>query len=361
VSGRIREVDGLRAVAVASVIAFHFLEKYFPGGFQGVDVFFVISGFVITGSLLVDRERLGSISLRRFYWKRVCRIMPALWVTVLVTGLAGLLLSRPQGPQALAALLSAMNWARAFDLVSLNGGALAHTWSLSIEEQFYLLWPLGLVLLLKAPRRAGLTVLATAVAFVLLWRFALVASGAGFHRIYDGLDTHADGLLIGCLIALWGRPPPAWVGRTWVVPVFLLGYFTLRFGTDAPANVAVSLTCRAVLSAWIVYAATGPATLLHPLLRTAPFQWGGSRSYSLYLWHYPVWFFFAPYEFFYPAKLLAQCLLTLAAAEASYRLVEQPVQRFGRRKLAEWGRRRDERRAGLLAPVDALEPLHPLA
>lgn len=361
VSARIREVDGLRAVAVGSVVAFHFLEKYFPGGFQGVDIFFVISGLVITGSLLADREALGRISLARFYWKRVWRIMPALWLMIVVSLLAGLLFGPAQGPQALAALASAMNWARALGMVSQNGGALAHTWSLSIEEQFYLLWPLALVFLLKAPRHTALSILTAAIVGVVAWRFALLASGAGFHRIYDGLDTHAEGLLIGCLIALWGKPAPEWLRRTWFVPLAVLAVFTMRYGTDAPVDLAVSLSLRALLCAWLVYAVAGTATPLHRVLRSAPFQWGGSRSYSLYLWHYPVWFFLAPYDFFFPAKLFAECALTLVAAEACYRLVEQPMQRVGRRKLQEWDARRSRPAPAPAAAADGLGSLRPTA
>lgn len=332
-SGRIKEIDGLRAVAVGVVIAFHFLEKYFPGGSVGVDIFFVISGFVITGSLLSDRVKLGHVSLSRFYWKRVCRIMPALWAVIAAAIIVGTIIGQPQAPQGVAAFLSVMNWARAFNWVPLNGGALAHAWSLSVEEQFYLLWPLGLLFLLKARRRPALAIIAGLVALIMLWRAWLTLSGAPFARVYDGFDTHADGLLLGCLIAFWGRSPPRWLSAAWAVPVVALGLVTLRFDPSAPGNIAVALTLRAGLSLWLVWAAAGPATMLHPLLRSRLFQWGGSRSYSLYLWHYPVSYFFHPLDFWFPGKLALMAALTLAAAELSYRFVEQPFQRLGRARL----------------------------
>lgn len=333
-SGRLKEVDGLRAVAVGAVIAFHFLPAYFPGGALGVDIFFVISGLVITRSLLADRQGLGRISLPRFYWKRVWRIMPALWATVAATLVAGLILGRPQGREAVATLLSVMNWARAFNWVGPDGLALGHAWSLSIEEQFYLLWPLGLILLLKLPRRIGLAALLLFVLVLTGWRAALAALGGDFLRIYNGLDTHTDGLMVGCLIALWGRAPPRWVSATWAVPVAALALATLRYGPAEPIDVSVALSSRALFSAWLLWAAAGPETRLHPLLRSSLFQWGGSRSYSLYLWHYPVSFFLHPYDFFFPAKLALMAALTVGAAELSYRLVEQPFQRFGRARLA---------------------------
>lgn len=352
-------MDGLRAVAVGLVVAFHFLERYFPGGAVGVDVFFVISGFVITRSLLADKHSLGHISLSRFYRKRVFRIMPALWLTVAVTLLAGFLLGQPQEPQALATLLSAMNWARAFDWVPMVGGALAHAWSLSIEEQFYLLWPVALVVLLKRSRGTALAILAAVVLAIIAWRGMLMLSGSDFMRVYNGLDTHADGLMIGCLIAFWARQPPRWLSAAWIVPVAALGVLTLFFGTAEPGDLGTSLTLRTVICGWLVWIAAGPRTALHPLLASPLFQWGGSRSYSLYLWHYPFAYFLHHWDFWFPAKLAIMAGGTVLCAELCYRLVEQPFLRGGRMAAPGRATRSDARDAGPsggTTPAPAPEP-----
>ncbi|HEX8239648.1 MAG TPA: acyltransferase [Allosphingosinicella sp.] len=325
----IPEVDGLRAAAVGAVIASHFLGPYVPNGGVGVDLFFVISGVVITRSLLLDRERQGGISLGHFYLKRVNRIMPALWLLIAVTLLIGAITGRSQLWYAAATFASVMNWARAFGWFE-NGGSLAHAWSLSIEEQFYLIWPLALMLLLKARGGTRLAVVAGAAIAIAAWRSALTLSDVGIVRIYNGLDTHSDGLMLGCLLTLWGRPPPRWLSAGWWIPVAGLSFLVLSSGMSAGPGLALRWILIPVLSAWIVYVALGPRTLLHPLLRLGVVQWGGTRSYSLYLWHFPILYYLEPWTIWLPVKALAMLILTAAAAEASYRFVEQPFQRRGR-------------------------------
>jgi peptidoglycan/LPS O-acetylase OafA/YrhL len=347
----IPEIDGLRAGAVGIVIASHFLGPYVPNGGIGVDLFFVISGVVITRSLLLDRERLGEISLSNFYLKRVFRIMPALWLLIAATLVAGAVTMRPQHWYAAATFASVMNWGRAFGWFG-NGGSLAHAWSLSIEEQFYLLWPFALMLLLKARRATILSVVAGLAIAIALWRTALTLSDVGIMRIYNGLDLHSDGLMLGCLLTLWGRPPPRWLSATWWMPVAILSFLILSAGMSAGHGLALRWTLIPVLSAWLVYVAMGPQTLLHPLLRLGMVQWGGTRSYSLYLWHYPILYFLEPWQPWYPAKLLVMLVLTVAAAEASYRWVEQPFQRRGRARLL-------KRRLHRVEPGDPAQPAHP--
>ncbi len=349
----IPEIDGLRAAAVGVVIASHFLGSYVPNGGIGVDLFFVISGVVITRSLLLDREKSGEISLSNFYLKRVFRIMPALWLLIAATLVAGAITGRSQIWYAAAALASAMNWGRAFDWFG-NGGSLAHTWSLSIEEQFYLLWPFALLLLLKARRGTILSVVAGSAIAIAAWRTALILSDGGIMRIYNGLDTHSDGLMLGCLLTLWGRPPPRWLSATWWIPVIILSCLVLSAGMDTGYGLALRWTLIPFMSAWVVYVAMGPKTLLHPLLRLGLVQWGGTRSYSLYLWHYPILYFLEPWTPWDPAKVLTMLVLTIVAAEASYRFVERPFQRRGRARLL----KRQSSRAG---PGDSGRPGSPEA
>jgi peptidoglycan/LPS O-acetylase OafA/YrhL len=343
----IPEIDGLRAAAVGVVIMSHFVVSYFPNGGIGVDLFFVISGVVITRSLLLDRERFGAISLSNFYLKRVFRIMPALWVLIAATLIAGAITGRSQIWYAAAAFASLMNWGRALGWFD-NGGSLAHAWSLSIEEQFYLLWPCALILLLKAKRGTTLSVVAGLAISIALWRTALTASDVNIMRIYNGLDSHSDGLMLGCLLTLWGKPPPRWLSAAWPVPAAILSFLVLSAGMSEGYPLALRWLLIPIMSAWIVYVAMGPRTFLHPLLRLGPVQWGGTRSYSLYLWHYPILYFLGPWIIWFPAKVLVMLVLTVIAAEASYRFVEQPFQRRGRARLM-------KRRLPGVEPGDALE------
>ncbi|NUP59061.1 MAG: acyltransferase, partial [Pseudarthrobacter sp.] len=208
ISGRKHALDGLRTVAVAGVFLFHTATDLVPGGSIGVDVFFTLSGFVIT--LLIMKERLatGRLNLGIFYAKRLARLWPALLVLCAVILAVGLVFpASGWGGQAgfiLPAAAYVMNLAHigAFGQ-SIQGETLGPTWTLAVEEQFYLVWPVLLLAMLQfwKIRTAAFTTLALAAAF-LLERFALVMSGAPLNRLYNGPDTRADELLIGCALAL---------------------------------------------------------------------------------------------------------------------------------------------------------------
>ena len=203
--GRITEIDGLRAIAVAMVFMAHAFPQLIPGGGVGVDVFFVISGYVITRHLLDQ-----SPPLPHFYLNRLIRLFPPLVVVVLfclVVAAAGIEIIRPF--DAVPALLSFMNYARAFEWVAEGGGRLGHYWSLSVEEQFYLLWPFALYWTLRARMDARKVLLATIFA-VLAWRLALPFIGGTEDRLYNSFDTRADQLALGCLLNF---VPRGWMGR----------------------------------------------------------------------------------------------------------------------------------------------------
>ena len=222
-SSHIPGLDGLRAVAVAAVLLFHAGFHWMPGGFLGVDVFFVLSGFLITSLLLREFERSGRISLRSFWARRVRRLFPALLVLLaavsVYAGLAGADGRRPLSLDGLAALGYFANWRFVFShqgYFARTGppSLLQHTWSLSIEEQFYVVWPLVLALLLRRrrPRRAVLAVALTgAVASAVA--MALLAPGGDHSRAYYGSDTHAQGLLIGAALAVVLARAPALSAR----------------------------------------------------------------------------------------------------------------------------------------------------
>jgi peptidoglycan/LPS O-acetylase OafA/YrhL len=323
---RIPEVDGLRALAVGVVIVSHAFPGAAPGGGIGVDIFFVISGFVITRSLLFDSRDNGSISLSSFYLRRVFRILPALWVMTIATAVAGACLGQRQWGEALTALTSTMNWVRAFHLLP-GGGALGHAWSLSIEEQFYLLWPITLIFLLRAPPRLRLGLLWVALPAITLWRFVLLRHGADVDRLYGGLDTHTDGLLLGCIMALAGKPPPKLLSRLWIVPLAAL-MAMVAAATPQPTFLRGTIYLwTALLSAWLIWVAAGPRTMLHPVLRSRVAQWGGTRSYSLYLWHYPIVYFLIKTSLVAVLRIPLELGLSLLLAELSYRYVELPALR----------------------------------
>ena len=197
--------DGLRALAIIFVFLVHAWESAFPGGWAGVDIFFVLSGYLITTLLTNELSETGTIDYRNFYIRRVLRLWPAFAVFLLVVVLE-MSVRAPNiwsfGAVGLSAVYL-MNWNRAFVWWSQHN--LGHTWSLAMEEQFYLLWPALLVFIFS--RRAICCVLAMIIAMV-TWRCFLALDGADPERTYNGFDTHGDALLIGCLLALLVRRNP---------------------------------------------------------------------------------------------------------------------------------------------------------
>lgn len=329
------DVQGLRAVAVALVVLQHTFA--WPlGGFLGVDVFYVISGFLITSLLLREIESTGTISMRGFYARRVRRILPAASVVLLaVTVAAAILWYVPRALQtaldALSAVLFVSNWHFIGVNVDYLAGAAAtspvqHFWSLSIEEQFYAIWPLLLLLLLGSFRgsRRALT-----AAVVLL--FAASLAWAAAHTATDPtaayFDTFARAweLLAGALVALFGTAGPrvprrvrSWVsgfGVALIVAASILVTPTLAlpFPWVAPAVLG------AVLVVW-ARAEAGPRSLLGNRVS----RWIGDISYSLYLWHLPVYVFAISIFGTTPLVAILSLVVMVGLAALSYRFVEQP-------------------------------------
>jgi len=340
-----RSLDGLRGVAVLLVMTAHGCP-WPRSGSAGVDVFFTLSGYLITAILLAELQRTGSIRLWAFYARRGLRLIPCLW---LVTG-SFLLFAFAVSPdnlgsprkEAAAALTYLMNWARAFGVA--DSPYLGHTWSLAIEEQFYLLWP-GVVLLLGrsgwSRRSQGLLLLAAAGA-VGAYR-AGVTGWYSAGRIYNGLDTHADGLLYGAALACFcsslpgGRLPPRWARlTTWLLtPAAVCGLAGvvgwLRW-TEPPMaryGYAACGVCSLVIIGDLV---AGRSDWLRRLLGARPLVWTGKVSYGLYLWHFPI--FAALREGVpcatWPPVFAAGMALSFAAAAASYYLVERRFLRLKR-------------------------------
>jgi len=324
-------LDGMRGVAVMAVMGLHNYVPFCAGGTIGVDIFFVLSGFLITSLLLEEWNRSGRISFRDFYIRRALRLLPALFVFLLV--LQAYVLLRLRGSDfwqmeraTLAVLGYVANWAKAFgvDLRALN-----HAWSLSIEEQFYFVWPAAFWLMLRFRRSPRWIVCALALAIAgIALRRALMYEPALETRIFNGSDTRFDELLAGCLLAvglgaglirafralpylvlaaiiliLWGIYRPIGWGRM------------ARFGWVA-LEISVGLI--------MLYLVTRSGTLLHRVLEARWLVWVGRVSYGLYLWHAPVGSKVGGWPLPDPLKPLVGFALSFAVAGISYRWVEQP-------------------------------------
>lgn len=311
--GRWPALDGLRGLAVLMVLAYHLELPYSPrGGTVGVTTFFVLSGFLITMLLLREADGHGSIRLGSFFARRALRLLPALAVAVPVVTAYAVLTDRADDTlrAAPAVAFYGGNWVRAADGFG-TLGLFEHTWSLSVEEQFYLAWPVLVLLtgIVVGARHRAAAVLGVALAGCvasLMWRFALwdgADPAASAARLYNGTDTTADQLLVGCALAagLWlarHRAVPA-AGRALLGAgaVLALGFLVWiaawRPGGTSVDNTRLYLTWGA--SAFAVAAAVvvasivaAPGGWLPRVLGTRPLMAVGRVSYGLYLWHYPV-------------------------------------------------------------------------
>jgi peptidoglycan/LPS O-acetylase OafA/YrhL len=328
------DIDGLRAVAVLGVVAFHFGgAAVLPGGFVGVDVFFVISGYLITG-ILKDEADAGRLSIVEFYHRRIRRIFPALFVTYVgCIALAGLLLwpaeAREVGHEILASLAFVSNvvFARAegyFDEMS-GTDPLLHTWSLSVEEQFYLVLPLLLAVLTRFGARARILLLGALAA--LSFAAAQHALAVDARDAFFLVPSRAWELLSGSLLALgaFGKLRTRVVAEiAGALGLFAIGASALRLDGSTPFPGVWALpACLGAVA--VLHAGKEHATLTSRLLATAPLRYVGLVSYSLYLWHWPLLAFYrARYGALSPFAIVGLLVLALLLAAASYRFVERP-------------------------------------
>jgi peptidoglycan/LPS O-acetylase OafA/YrhL len=333
-------LDGLRGIAVFLVMMFHFQVPGFRNGYFGVDIFFVLSGFLITKILLRKRSHALSVYLSQFYRRRALRLVPALWLVSVIILLVALQIAADK-PTAfrdfLITICYVMNWTRAaFNAVTNpdNFLLMGHTWSLAIEEQFYLLWPFILLILLKLPGREK------AVSYLCLAAAVLIAAvreyyfhhGASMMRLYNGLDARCDGLLIGAALGLaFYEEKPGW--QKWAKrnsgilawPALVLLIFFVS--ANLPSSSLLYFTAVSGLAAILILTASSlTASGFSRILSWTPFVLLGEISYGVYLWHWPI------------LNILIQItdlprvwdcvltfVLTLAVASLSYVFVEKPV------------------------------------
>lgn len=334
-------LDGLRALSVAAVLLFHADARWLPGGFLGVEAFFVISGFLISTLLIGEWQATGRISQVRFWLRRARRLLPALWLLVATT-LAFALTVLPEAvaelrTAALAGLSYTTNWYLIFDrqpyfAAAGRPGLLLHLWSLAVEAQFYILWPVALALLLRLGRKGALLgSLAGALASTLLM-LLLFCQGVDTSRIYYGTDTRVAGMLIGAGLACAWHPRRR--GRLLVdafglLGLIALGWLMLNLSPAHPLLYQGGFFAVAAATAAVVAAVAHPRTWLMPrLIGIPPLRWLGQRAYSIYLWHWPVFSLTRPgldLPFDGPALAGLRLGLTLLLAELSYQLIERPI------------------------------------
>ncbi len=341
------DIEGMRAVAVGLVILFHAYHEPFSGGFVGVDVFFVISGFLITSLLLREQTRTGRISIAGFYARRVRRILPAATLVVIVTLFAayywlGFITGNSVATDAKWTAIFAANIH--FGLVQndyfgsqLPPSPLQHMWSLGVEEQFYLIWPgVFLVLLYLARGAHHRKVLAGALSFIIVasLSWSVIQTAGNQTWAYFSPLTRAWELALGALVAVLA-PALAGLRRAWVPQAlaFLglagIAVAALLYTSDTPyPGSAVMLP---VVGSGVLIAAgcTNERTFVGRALATRPMQWVGARSYSLYLWHWPLLIIPAQYatKDLNALEITGWVLLTIVASALTYRLVENPVRR----------------------------------
>ncbi len=373
--GHLRGLDGVRAFSVLAIIAYHSDIPGVPGGFYGVDSFFVLSGFLITSLLLAEWGSSATIRLRSFWARRARRLLPALFVLVAVIGLfmaaepAVLATAHPLG-DALAAVFYSSNWYSVdggvsyFSAISNQPSPLLHTWSLAIEEQFYLVWPIVVLVVLTlgvrrwgrrgaaaggpeapdpvAARRNRLRIL-FAVACIGSLASALVMAAVArpgdTARAYYGTDTRAQALLVGAAIAIGLTLWPRGSHRPWFTRAAAIGGVAGALGTGAIwATTAETsrfafdggfLVASLAAGCVVLGCAAAPRSPVVRLLELKPLPYVGRISYGVYLWYWPVLLVMSaqrlPWGVF--PLFMARVAVTVAIASASYYLVEMPVRR----------------------------------
>jgi len=351
-------LDGVRALAVFAVVAYHIgttsSADVLRGGYLGVDVFFVLSGYLITSLLVVEAQRNGSISIKNFYIRRARRLLPALFALLLVVTAVGAFWLPGQAAQlkgdVLASLGYFQNWWLIIQSSSYFGTAgdrppmLTHLWSLAVEEQYYLVWPLVLIFFAKirAARPVMLFFVLAGVAASTYVGLRLFVPFADPSRVYYGTDTRALAPLLGAALAIAVRP---WLHRTrlpggtrraldtlGVIALLGLAGIAASLGDQDDRLYQGGFLVIAALAAVVVGVAGHPDTGLGRALGTQPLRYLGERSYAIYLWHWPVCLVTRP-GVDVPVTGWANGALrvgiAIVLAEISYQLIEKPIRRHG--------------------------------
>ncbi len=350
-------LDGLRALAVLAVIAYHEQFAWAPGGLLGVGVFFTLSGFLITSILISQWARLGGIKLGDFWLHRARRLLPALFVMLGVVTAWVTVADRARLDSLRTAVGAAAAYFSNWYIIARNQSYFArfappapldHLWSLAVEEQFYLLWPLLLVAGLIAARKLRAATRWLIVPTALLTAASVYEMVVLYHpgldptRVYEGTDTRAFGLLIGAMLALaWPkgaergtdsatRPASRWMrvllDAAGLAGLAAIGLMIWRVGQYSPFAYRGGLVLLSVATAAVVAATAYPASIVGRALGWRPLRWIGVRSYGIYLWHFPV-IVMTSQPNVKPGLLLAglQIAASILLAALSWQLIEEPI------------------------------------
>ena len=351
-SRHISSIDGLRAIAVTAVVLYHLGISWIPGGFLGVDLFFVISGYVITRLILDSINQSSALDLRAFYAARIRRIYPGFLFMVIST----IIFIGVWAPEAIKRFLSdlpyalsgTLNWAlvaRNQDYFETIGRPplLQHTWSLAVELQFYLIWPIILLTVLKYFGKKNIARIALIIAIISGTTLFLVslqldqANSAQVSHIYFGTDTHSLGLFLGSALAVSWIPQNLSANITrraqdvidGIGVVGLLGLIsTFLFIDESNASLyRIAFPLAGIFGCLVIISLVHPASRFAPIISSPPFRWIGQRSYGIYIWHWVIFQVTRPSVDLSGqtwALYLARVLLVLALADISLRWVEIP-------------------------------------
>ncbi len=344
-------LDGIRAVAVLAVLFYHANTPWALGGFLGVETFFVLSGFLITSLLLAEWQSTSGINLKNFWLRRARRLLPAVWFLLLILPILAVLFARDALPRLKedvpAALFYITNWVYILREVPYfeafgRPPLLQQLWSLAVEEQFYLLWPLILLFLLrrlKNNRYGFLVAILIMIAASSVWMAVLYSPNADPLRVYYGTDTRAAGFLVGAMLAvIWSPLQESHASGKGILEVLGWGGLIALMILFNQLNEFQSFLYRggilltALASALLIVGASSPFTWISKLLETRVLRWIGSRSYSIYLWHWPVFMLTRPgFDIDLPDLIIrvGQVAITFGLAELSYRWIETPVRHQG--------------------------------
>ena len=350
----IHSVDGLRAVAVLAVLLYHLGIDWIPGGFLGVDLFFVISGYVITGLILDSIARSGTLDLRAFYLSRIRRLVPAL-VAMLVFTTLFIGVYAPDTVRRFIAdipyvLSGSMNWAlvsRQQDYFEAIGRPplLQHTWSLAVEAQFYLMWPLVLLFILRYFGKKNIPFAALAIAIasgitLFAYSIRIDTQESAISHVYFGTDTHSIGLFLGSALAVSWQPQNLtreitkraqdFVDLIGVVGLLGLLSTFLFINENDPTLYRIAFPLSALFGCATLISVVHPASRFAPILSTRPLIWIGERSYGIYLWHWIVFQLTRPSIDLVGddwALYALRILIVFALADISLRYIEIPVRR----------------------------------
>ncbi len=384
--GYLPGLDGVRALAVIGVLLYHADLSWIPGGFLGVDVFFVLSGFLITSLILEEFDRSGKVDFRKFYLGRARRLLPALILVLVVVSLAAALVyqdaARQLASDVVASIFYVNNWwyiaadQSYFEFIG-RPPLLKHLWSLAVEEQFYLVWPAIAFLAMRRFARKGVFAVAATLAILsTIWMLQLaVANGfpdfADPSRAYFGTDSHSMGLLIGAAMATFWRPgrmrrslptgASIIITAIGIAALLAVIWFFVFVGEFTPWLYRGGFLGLALIVATLIAAASHPGVGLGKAMGTQPWRYIGQRSYGLYLWHWPVFMATRP-GLDLPLDgvplLILRLGLTVGIAELSFRFVEMPIrrgviQRYAARIKAASGARRRRLRLVATAMISA--------